>query len=61
MGTVAGSNFIPEKVIVRAPESVAAGWKQCEQEPIAALPATSKLKNFTLFTWKNSFLGVIIP
>jgi len=36
LGTVASSNFKPENVTVLAPESVAASWKQWEQDPIAA-------------------------
>jgi hypothetical protein len=40
---------------------VEAGWKQCEQSPIAPEFKKSKLKNFTFSTVMPSVLGVIIP
>ena len=46
---------------VLAPESVAAGWKQCEHELRAAAWFQSKLKNFTPSTLKFSVLGPMIP
>lgn len=48
-------------LIVLAPESVAAGWKQWEQELKAAALPQSQLKNRQLSTLKFSVLGPIIP
>lgn len=53
------SNFLV--VIVLAPESVDAGWKQWEQVPRAAASFQSNLKNFIFWIVRYSVFDVMIP
>jgi len=54
-------NSKPDILIVLAPLSVAAAWKQWEHVPKAAALFQSKLKNLTPLITKFSVLGVMIP